>query len=73
MEMIPDDDAYNYRYLELEHRAGYKQMYEMSNQITVDLVQDAARQLKIRYVEAWAKLMRGEDLTLWNTAFRLTR
>ena len=44
MEMIPDDDAYNYRYLELEHRAGYKQMYEMSNQITVDRVQDAARQ-----------------------------
>lgn len=73
MEMIPDDKAYDYRYLELEHRAGYKQMYEMSNQITVDLVQDAARQLKIRYVEAWAKLMRGEDLTLWNTAFRLTR
>ena len=73
MEMIPGDDAHNYRYLELEHRAGYKQMYEMNNQITVDLVQDAARQLKIRYVEAWAKLMRGEDLTLWNRAFRLTR
>lgn len=74
MGLIPEDnDAYHYRYLEVAHRAGYKQMYELSNRITVDLVQDAARQLKMRYVEAWAKLMRGEDLTLWNTAFRLTR
>lgn len=74
MDLIPDDnDAYHYRYLEVTHRAGYKQMYELSDRISVDLVQDAARQLKVRYVEAWASLMRGEDLNLWNTVFKLTR
>jgi hypothetical protein len=73
MNLIPDDDAYNYHYLEIEHNAGYKQLYELSDRISVDLVQDAARQLKIRYVEAWALLMRGESLTLWNTVFRLIR
>lgn len=73
MELIPDDDAYNYRYLEVAHRAGYQQLYELNERISVDLVQDAARQLKMRYVEAWARLMRGENLSLWNSTFRLTR
>lgn len=73
MELIPDEEAYNYRYLEVMHRAGYQQLYELNDKISVDLVQDAARQLKIRYVEAWAKLMRGEHLTLWNTVFRLAK
>ena len=72
MELVPDEDPYNYRYLEITHKTGYKQLYELNERVSVELVQDAARQMKIRYAEAWAKLMRGEHLTLLNTVFKLT-
>jgi hypothetical protein len=73
MELIPDEDSYNYRYLEIEHSAGYKQLYELNERVSIDLIENAARQLKMRYVEAWASLMRGEQIQLNNSFFRLTK
>ncbi len=65
MELVPNDDSYNYRYLEVAHQTGYCQLYE--------LVQNAAKQLKLRWAEAWATLMRGEEITLGNSIFRLQK
>lgn len=73
MEMIPDDDAYNFRYLEVSHRAGYCQLYELSDRVSVELVQDAAKQMKLRWAEAWATLMRGNELKFNNSTFRLLK
>lgn len=73
MEMIPDDDAYNYRYLEVVHQAGYCQLYELNDRVSVELIQDAAKQLKLRWAEAWATLMRGEEIVLGNSIFRLQK
>jgi hypothetical protein len=73
MEMIPDDNAYNFRYLEVSHRAGYCQLYELNDRVSVKLIHDAARQLKMRWAEAWATLMRGNELKLKNSVFRLAK
>ncbi len=73
MEMIPDDDAYNYRYLEVAHRAGYRQTYELENRISVKLIQDASKQMKLRWAEAWATLMRGNELKFNDSTFRLLK
>lgn len=73
MEMIPDDDAYNYRYLEVAHRAGYCQLYELNDRVSVELVQNAAKQLELRWVEVWATLMRGGEVVLGNSIFRLQK
>lgn len=70
---MEDIDPYNWKYLELEHRTGYKQLYPLSERVSVNLVHDAAKQLKMRWAEAWAKLMRGEDLAFRNSIFRLTK
>jgi hypothetical protein len=71
--MTDDGDAYNYRYLEVAHRAGYCQLYELTDRVSVELVQDAARQMKLRWAEAWATLMRGQELKFNNSTFRLLK
>jgi hypothetical protein len=73
MTMIPDDESYNYRYLEVAHRAGYCQLYELNDRVSVELVQDAAKQMKMRWAEAWATLMRGKELKFNNSTFRLLK
>jgi hypothetical protein len=73
MELVPNDDSYNYRYLEVAHQTGYCQLYELNDRVSVELVQNAAKQLKLRWAEAWATLMRGEEITLGNSIFRLQK
>jgi hypothetical protein len=68
-----DEEDYNYRYLEVAHQAGYCQLYELSDRVSVELVQNAAKQLKLRWAEAWATLMRGGEIVLGNSVFRLQK
>jgi len=70
---MENSDPYNWKYLELEHRTGYRQLYPLSEKVSVSLVHDAARQLKMRWAEAWATLMRGNELKLKNSVFRLAK
>jgi len=73
MELVPDEDIYNYRYLEVSHDAGYCQMYELNDPVSVELMQNVAKQKNLRWPEAWATLMRGKEIRLNNSVFKLTK
>lgn len=63
----------DWKYLELEHRTGYRQLYLLSEQDSAIFVREAAKLLKMRLAEAWATLIRGNELTFKNSTLRLAK